>query len=81
MNEKIDLMAAEAVAALQEATAAYRQAVASAPKARRIEADCLNRLNRAQKQFDETVAKMKNIHKSDGSDWARARRDADGTCP
>lgn len=58
---------------LREARNNYERASSHASMARNAECDALNRLNRAQKAFDQAVAEMKKGHPSD-SDWGPNNR-------
>lgn len=68
-TEDIDLD--EVYQALLTAQKDYRAAVDEANRARSQETAAINRLSAAQRDFDETIAKVKGRAAVAGTDWAR----------
>lgn len=62
----------EMLKALKTAQEDYEEAKGRAEYARREETNCLNRLNEAQKAFDEAVSALK-LDAPYGSDWKRPK--------
>lgn len=69
----MDSPLAAAAEALESAQNVYASAAEKAQAARRDEIGALNRLNSAQKAFDEIVRGMRDAAPS-GSDWKSRRR-------
>ncbi|QKV20271.1 hypothetical protein [Oricola thermophila] len=57
---------------LEEAIAAVEEAEIAKAEANRMACDRINRLNAAQKRFDEAVAAMRKRGARSGSDWQTA---------
>ena len=74
----------EAAEALDEAHRAYERASSDEAYASREATIALNKLNEAQKAFDEVVSKIKQERGPNSSDWGRSRRECRGgpeACP